>query len=141
MLRYGKLWKHTVKSSINAGFAGKLRTEWWVAMGPGHFFLGGKSYMIMSRAKVTSLKDKKKLEKRRETTLLFLFHPWHPLLPGFFPQPFFRPAQDNSGDMDLEGFDVETFMEMVNAAGLRFHKTCDEREDAPNGSPDHSCHV
>ena len=32
--------------------------------------------------------------------------------------------------MDLEGFDVETFMEMVNAAGLKFHKTCDEREDA-----------
>ena len=39
-------------------------------------------------------------------------------------------AQDNSGDMDLEGFDVETFMEMVNAAGLRFHvPTSDERED------------
>ena len=33
--------------------------------------------------------------------------------------------------MDLEGFDVETFMEMVNAAGLKFHKTCDEREDGP----------
>lgn len=40
-----------------------------------------------------------------------------------------RAKYDNSGDMDLEGFDVETFMEMVNAAGLRFHKTCDERED------------
>eukprot|EP00434_Breviolum_minutum_P002541 symbB.v1.2.002250.t1/scaffold92.1/size545918/7 len=40
-----------------------------------------------------------------------------------------RAKYDNSGDMDLEGFDVETFMEMVNAAGLKFHKTCDERED------------
>ena len=49
--------------------------------------------------------------------------------------PYFNQAmaaQDNSGDMDLEGFDVETFMEMVNAAGLRFHKTCDEREELGN---------
>ena len=46
----------------------------------------------------------------------------------FFNRAMGRP-KDNSGDMDLEGFDVETFMEMVNAAGLRFHKTCDERED------------
>ncbi|CAJ1333498.1 unnamed protein product [Effrenium voratum] len=40
-----------------------------------------------------------------------------------------RAKYDNSGDMDLEGFDVETFMEMVNAAGLKFQKTCDDRED------------
>ncbi|CAE7650709.1 iksA [Symbiodinium pilosum] len=40
-----------------------------------------------------------------------------------------RAKYDNSGDMDLEGFDVETFMEMVNAAGLKFHKREDRTDD------------
>ncbi|CAE7529603.1 iksA [Symbiodinium natans] len=40
-----------------------------------------------------------------------------------------RAKYDNSGDMDLEGFDVETFMEMVNAAGLKFQKREDRSED------------
>ena len=40
-----------------------------------------------------------------------------------------RAKYDNSGDMDLEGFDVEAFMEMVNAAGLKFQRTSDDRDD------------
>ena len=84
---------------MNAGFAGKLIEvnggwQWDLATS----FLGGKSYMIMSRAKVTSLKGKKNLEKRRETTLLFLFHPWHPKKPMvFFPSNFFARPRTTLG--------------------------------------------
>ncbi|CAE7711144.1 iksA [Symbiodinium sp. CCMP2456] len=46
-----------------------------------------------------------------------------------------RAKYDNSGDMDLEGFDVETFMEMVNAAGLKFQKQ-DRGSDERDGRDD-----
>eukprot|EP00439_Symbiodinium_sp_Y106_P083047 s653_g22.t2 len=55
-----------------------------------------------------------------------------------------RAKYDNSGDMDLEGFDVETFMEMVNAAGLKFQKQDrgsderDGRDDFPEEVPSRS---
>lgn len=45
-----------------------------------------------------------------------------------------RAKYDNSGDMDLEGFDVETFMEMVHAAGLKFQRTSDDRDDFQDDS-------
>lgn len=36
-----------------------------------------------------------------------------------------RAKYDSSGDMDLEDFDVETFMNMVNTAGFKFQKSPD----------------
>lgn len=39
-----------------------------------------------------------------------------------------RAKYDKSGDMDLEDFDVETFMDMVHSSGLKYQKPVDSTE-------------